>query len=105
MNQPSSSASASTSLQSNCSNNKHDKLFVKLFKDPDNLEAYFKKCVQRFKACCTCLRYMFEPTYEQIQVKVKSYDVVQFFKRIFSFDIKKLVKFSILKFFENNSFN
>jgi hypothetical protein len=34
---------------------------------------------------------MFEPTYEQMQVKIRSYDVVQFLKRIFSFDIKKLV--------------
>jgi hypothetical protein len=97
MNQPSASASASTSLQSSC--NKHDKLFVKLVKDSDNLEAYFKKCVQRFKACCTCLKYMFEPTYEHIQVKVKSYDVIQFLKRIFSFDFKKLVfEFSVIKF-------
>lgn len=90
MNKPSESFFASTSLQSHC-NNKYDKLFVKLVKDPDNLEEYFQKCMRRFKACCTCLKYMFEPTYEQIQVKIKSHEVVQFVKRIFSFDIKKIV--------------
>lgn len=88
-NQPSTSSFASTSLQSSC--NKSDKLFSKLVKDTDNLEVYFKRSANRFKACCVCLTYMFEPLYEKVHVKVKLADVIQLLKRIFTLDVTKLL--------------
>ena len=70
--------------------NKSETFFHKLSKE--NIEHYFNKSVKRFKACLFALGYMFEPLTEQVIIKVKLNEIIQFLKRVYFFDFKKLVK-------------
>lgn len=72
--------------------NKFDtKLFAKLHKDSENLEFYYKQLIKRFRACCLCMSYLFEPLNEPTLIRIRSGEIVQFLKRIFLFDYKNLV--------------
>ena len=77
-----------TSFQS-----KSDKIFPKLNKDIDNLEVYYKKSLKRYKACLLALRKLFTPLeQEQVIIKVQSGEIIDFLKRLYMFDFKKLIK-------------
>lgn len=69
--------------------NKSDNLFNKINKE--NLEFYLNKSLKRFKACLLALTYLFEPLNEQVIVKVKLNEILNFLKRVYFFDFKKLV--------------
>lgn len=71
--------------------NKAENLFHKLSKE--NLDYYFNKSVKRFKACLLALGYMFEPLNEQVIIKIRLNEIIQFLKRIYFFDLKKLVNY------------
>ena len=72
---------------------KADRIFPKLSKDIDNLEIYYRKSLRRFKACLLALGNMFTPLeHEQVVFRVKSGEIVEFLKRLFMFDFKKLFK-------------
>lgn len=79
------------SLQSSYINKSDSRLFTKLNKDSENLEFYYKKSLKRFKACCSSLGYLFEPLSDKVVVKVRTIEFVNFLKRLFLFDFKKLV--------------
>ena len=83
-------AAASTSL--NLFLNKSEKLFSKLDKT-DDLEMYFQKLLKRFRACCLAMGCMFEPLDQLVIIKIRSVEIIEFLKRIYMFDFKKLVNF------------
>lgn len=83
------SQNANNSISS--SNKSETRIFSKLTKDPDNLKFYFQKSLNRFKACCLSLGYLFEPLGDRVVIKVRSLEIIDFLKRIFLFDFKKLV--------------
>ena len=62
----------------------------KLTKDPENIEFYFKKSLQRYKACLSCLTNLLEPLTEKTCINIRPKEVIEFLKRIFLFDFKKL---------------
>lgn len=64
--------------------------FSKFNKDSDNLEFYFKKSLRRFKACLSCLTQLLEPLADRTCINVRPNEVIEFLKRIFLFDFKKL---------------
>lgn len=64
--------------------------FPKLTKDSENMEFYFKKSLQRYKACLSCLTNLLEPLSERTCINVRLNEVIEFLKRIFLFDFKKL---------------
>jgi len=89
---PSSSSSASAS-QIASFQSKSDRIFSKLNKDIENLEAYYKKSLQRYTACLLALSNMFTPLEEEkVVIKVKSSEIIEFLKRLYMFDFKKLIK-------------
>ncbi|RNA08065.1 proline- glutamic acid- and leucine-rich 1 isoform X1 [Brachionus plicatilis] len=55
--------------------------FSKFTKDLDNLE---------FKACLSCLTHLLKPLSERTCINVRPSEVIEFLKRIFLFDFKKL---------------
>lgn len=67
---------------------KSEKIFKK--KDKDDLETYYQKLEKRFRACCLSLGYMFEPMNEEVVIKIRSGEIIEFQKRLFFFDLKKL---------------
>lgn len=77
---------AATSL--NLFLSKSEKLFNKLNKD--DLEVYYQKLLRRFRACTLTLGYMFEPLADSVVIKVRSGEIVDFLKRLYFFDLKKL---------------
>ena len=79
-------ASATTSL--NLFLNKSEKLFPKLNKD--NMQVYFDKLEKRYRACCLALGYMFEPLNESVVIKIRANEIIDFLKRMYFFDAKKL---------------
>lgn len=79
-------AAATTSL--NMFLNKTEKIFGKLEKE--NLEMYYQKLCKRFRACCLSLSYMFEPLNESVIVKIRSAEIIDFLKRLYFFEFKKL---------------
>ena len=79
-------ASATTSL--NLFLNKSEKLFPKLNKD--NMQVYFGKLEKRYRACCLALGYMFEPLNESVVIKIRANEIIDFLKRMYFFDVKKL---------------
>ncbi len=70
--------------------NKSEKLFSKLDKT-DDLDAYFQKLLKRFRACCLAMGYMFEPMEQAVIIKIRSVEIIEFLKRLYTFDFKKLV--------------
>jgi hypothetical protein len=64
---------------------------MKLNKDVDNLEAYYKRALKRFKACCSSLSHLYEPLREEALVKIRALEIIKFLKRLFLFDFKRLV--------------
>ena len=72
---------------------KSDKLFPKLNKEVESLESYYKKSLDRYKACLLALGNLFTPLeVEQVVLRVKSAEIIEFLKRLFMFDFKKLIK-------------
>ena len=67
--------------------------FAKLDKQADNLDLYYKKSLQRLRSCFLCLGELLEPLDEPVAFKVRSAEIVQLLKRVFTFDLKKLVSF------------
>jgi hypothetical protein len=72
---------------------KSEKLFNKLNKE--DLETYYQKLLKRFRACTLTLGYMFEPLTDTVVIKIRSGEIVDFLKRLYFFDLKKLTANSI----------
>ena len=81
--------------------NKSDNLFNKINKI-ENVEFYVNKSLKRFKACLLALTYLLEPLSEQVVVKVKINEILNFLKRVYFFDFKKLVIIFKKNFFKLN---
>ncbi len=77
--------------------NKSERLFSKLDKT-DDLDAYFQKLLKRFRACCLAMGYMFEPLDQAVIIKIRSVEIIEFLKRLYTFDFKKLVNLTKQKF-------
>jgi hypothetical protein len=67
-----------------------------LHKDSLKVEDYYVKLNQRFQAACKCMRYLFIYCDEYI-AKVRVNDIIQFLRRLFTFDFKKMVIFVQIK--------
>ena len=70
--------------------------FVKLAKDADNLEAYYKRALNRFKACCASLTRLFTPLRDETIVSIRALEIIRFLKRLFLFDFKRLVCYFLI---------
>ena len=67
------------------------KLFNKaLSKDTSNLDAYYQKLNKRFNSCCKCLANLLLNS-DEIVVKIRLNQLIKFIRRLFYFDLKKLV--------------
>ncbi len=62
-----------------------------LVKDSMKIEDYYSRLKQRFSAACKCMQYLFVCCDEQI-AKVRVNDIIQFLRRLFTFDLKKMVR-------------
>lgn len=65
-------------------------------KDVENLEFFYEKSARRFRAATQCLSYLFRPLNECVPLKIRPREVVDFLKRIASFDYKNLVRFRLI---------
>lgn len=63
----------------------------KIVKDTENLEIYYQRMLNRFRACCSCMKNLFTPLRDESIVKIRPMEIVKFLNRIFMFDFKRLV--------------